>query len=89
MERVCQSCGMRMPSDELLGTNADGSHNNDYCTYCFQHGEFTEDCTMDEMILHCVEFLDEFNKGLDKPITREEAIVLMKEAFPKFKRWNK
>ncbi len=89
MERVCQSCGMPMPSDELLGTNADGSKNNDYCTYCFQEGEFTEDCTMDEMILHCVEFLDEFNKGLEKPITREEAIVLMKEAFPKFKRWNK
>ena len=68
MERVCQSCGMPMPSDELLGTNADGSHNNDYCTYCFQQGKFT---------------------GLENPITREEAIVLMKEAFPKFKRWNK
>ncbi len=80
---------MPMQSDELLGTNADGSPNNDYCTYCFQQGEFAQDCTMDEMILHCVQFLDEFNKSLKKPITREEAIAMMKEAFPNFKRWKK
>ena len=87
-QKICQCCAM--PIDETtFGTEADGSKNEEYCQYCYADGHFTKECTMDEMILHCVEFLDEFNKGLEKPITREEAIVLMKEAFPKFKRWNK
>lgn len=46
MERLCQSCGMPMPTDELLGTNADGSLNTDYCTYCFQEGAFSQELTM-------------------------------------------
>ena len=29
--QICQSCGMPITSDEQLGTNKDGSINNDYC----------------------------------------------------------
>ena len=60
--KLCQSCGMPLSSAEVLGTNADGSLNEEYCTYCYQHGNFVQDCTMDEMIEHCAQFTDEFNK---------------------------
>ena len=36
---VCQSCGMPIEKDEIIGTNADGSKNNDYCVYCFKDGK--------------------------------------------------
>ena len=33
--RFCQSCGMPLPDDRSLdGTEADGTKNWDYCTYC-------------------------------------------------------
>ncbi|MBU4293030.1 MAG: zinc ribbon domain-containing protein [Actinobacteria bacterium] len=31
----CQSCSMPMMKPEDFGTNADGSKNEEYCTYCF------------------------------------------------------
>lgn len=38
----CQSFGMPLKKDPQGGsTNADGSINNKYCSYCFQNGEFT------------------------------------------------
>lgn len=83
----CQSCGMPLESDNVKGTNKDKSINNDYCTYCFQNGEFAQECTMDQMIEHCAQFVDKFNEGSEKKITREEAIANMKEFFPKLKRW--
>ena len=49
----CQSCGMPM-NDDVYGTNADGSVNNDYCNHCYINGKFTSDVTMEEMIDFCV-----------------------------------
>ncbi|MFQ5905212.1 MAG: zinc ribbon domain-containing protein [bacterium] len=47
----CQSCGMPMEKDEHFGTNADRSKNEEYCTYCYQNGEFTEpNMTEEEMM---------------------------------------
>jgi hypothetical protein len=38
----CQSCGMPMRKDaEGGGSNADGTKNAMYCSYCYQRGEFT------------------------------------------------
>ena len=73
--KLCQSCGMPLSSAEVLGTNADGSLNEEYCTYCYQHGNFAQDCTMDEMIEHCAQFTDEFNKDSGMNFTKEEAIA--------------
>lgn len=48
---VCQSCGMPIEKDEIIGTNADGSKNNDYCVYCFKDGKFTDSTsTLEEYI---------------------------------------
>ena len=51
--KFCQSCGMPL-TDNVLGTNADGSKNEDYCMYCYKDGKFLQDCTMDEMIEHTI-----------------------------------
>ena len=84
----CQSCGMPLTND-VLGTNADGSKNEDYCMYCYMDGKFLQDCTMDEMIEHCAQFVGAVNEGLPQPITKEEYIGQMKMYFPHLKRWHK
>lgn len=85
----CQSCGMPMQTSDQFGTNKDGSLNHEYCCYCYKDGMFVQDCTMDEMIDHCIRFLDEFNSGSDTKFSRAEAIAHMKEYFPHLKRWKK
>ena len=88
-QTFCQSCGMPLASAEQFGTEADGSQSTDYCAYCYKDGKFLQDCTMDEMIEHCAQFVEEFNKDSEKKVTREEAIAQMKEFFPHLKRWKK
>lgn len=85
----CQSCGMPMTTADQFGTEKDGSTSHDFCVYCYKEGAFTEDVTMDEMINHCVQYLDDFNKESEKKFTKEEAIAQMKEFFPHLKRWKK
>lgn len=86
--KYCQSCGMPLQNPEECGTNEDGSRNDEYCCYCFKEGAFTMDCTMEQMIEHCAQFVDEFNKEAEVPLTREEAIANMKVYFPALKRWH-
>ncbi len=86
--RFCQSCGMPL-TDDVLGTNADGTRNEDYCMYCYRDGKFLQVCTMDEMIEHCAQFVGAVNEGLAQPITKEEYIGQMKMYFPHLKRWRK
>ena len=86
--KFCQSCGMPL-TDEVLGTNADGSKNEDYCMYCYKDGKFLQECTMDEMIEHCAQFVGAVNESLPNPITKEEYIGQMKMYFPQLKRWRK
>ncbi|MFQ7087973.1 MAG: zinc ribbon domain-containing protein, partial [Bacteroides sp.] len=46
--KFCQSCGMPLQKNEELGTNHDGSKNEEYFCYCYKDGAFTMDCTMDQ-----------------------------------------
>ncbi len=86
--KFCQSCGMPLQEQEELGTNQDGSKNEEYCCYCFKDGAFTMDCTMEQMIEHCAQFVDEFNKDSGLTYSKEEAIANMKAYFPTLKRWD-
>ena len=86
--KFCQSCGMPMTAEEHFGSYADGSLNTEYCAYCYQDGALTEDLTMDEMIEHNLQFLDEFNKDMEHPYTKEEARAEMQKFFPMLKRWR-
>ena len=89
LPQFCQSCGMPLTSVDDCGTNANGSVNYEYCKYCYQEGRFLQDCTMDEMIEHCAQFVDEVNKQMPKPMTREEYKQMMQGFFPMLKRWRK
>lgn len=88
LPQFCQSCGMPLTKNDDCGTNADGSINFDYCKYCYQGGKFLQDCTMDEMIEHCAQFVDEVNKNLPQPMTREEYVNMMHSFFPMLRRWK-
>ena len=47
-------------------------------------------CDMEnEMIEFCAQFVDEVNKSLPEPITKDEYIARMKQFFPQLKRWKK
>lgn len=83
-ERYCQSCGMPMgETNELCGTEADGSKSADYCMYCYADGAFTADCTMREMMEYCVRPMVDNIPGM----TEAQARAIMNENFPKLKRW--
>lgn len=82
-QKFCQSCAMPLEGDELLGTNADGSKNEDYCIYCFKDGKFTSDMSMEEMMNFCIEKMVEVHPDIDK----QEATGMMNAVFPKLKRW--
>lgn len=81
----CQSCCMPLEKPEDFGTSSSGFRINDYCHYCFSDGEFTEpDITMPEMLDKCVEIMAQ--KGI---MPKFQAKLLMKEVFPRLKRWQK
>lgn len=88
-DKFCQSCGMPLTEKEIYGTNADGTLNEEYCIYCFRDGKFTQDITMEQMVDHCLLYLDEFNKDSDQKLDREEAREQMLGFFPLLKRWKK
>lgn len=83
-ERYCQSCGMPMgPTDELYGTNKDGSKSEDYCQYCYDKGTFTFNGSMDEMIEICVPHM--IREG---SMDEQTARSMMQQFFPTLKRWK-
>ena len=86
-QKFCQSCGMPL-TEEIMGTNADGSRNEDYCVYCYKDGAFTQDCTMEQMIDFCAQFTDQMNKQTGWNLTPEQAKEQMRKYFPQLKRWK-
>lgn len=86
IEKVCQSCGMPMgTTTELCGTEKDGSLSDDYCKFCYENGEFIDDCTMEQMMKVCVDLTVSYNEF----ITPEDAQKLVGGFFPSLKRWKK
>ena len=95
--KFCQSCGMPL-TDDVLGTNADGSKNEEYCMYCYKDGAFTGDFTMEEMAEFCAQFfaeqsgkaerVDDFNKNTGQSLTRDEYKQQLLKYFPNLKRWQ-
>lgn len=80
--KICQSCGMPIESNDRLGTNKDGSINNDYCKYCYENGEFIDKVSMEEYIDMCSQY------GEQAGMTNEEMRKLCTELFPALKRWK-
>ncbi len=83
MEKYCQSCGMPL-EEELLGTNQDGSKNQDYCKYCFSNGTFVGESTMEDMINFCVPIMIKQFPDKNEETIRSEMMAW----FPTLKRWK-
>lgn len=82
-QEFCQSCGMPM-TDELYGSNDDGTKSDDYCKYCYEDGKFTQDFTMEEMIEFCIPLTVE-NTDMDE----QSVTVMLNKFIPQLKRWKK
>lgn len=81
-DKICQSCGMPIVNNKQLGTNKDGTINNDYCKYCFDKGEFIDKVSMEKYIEMCSEF------GSQAGMTNEEMKDFCTKLFPALKRWK-
>ncbi|MFH1541614.1 MAG: zinc ribbon domain-containing protein [bacterium] len=81
---ICQSCSMPLRSDKDLGTNADGSPNQDYCHFCYQAGKFTDEgITLEQKIDKLVELAKKMN------IPEDRARQMAEINLPNLKRWRK
>lgn len=86
---LCQSCGMVLEQDSDKGTEQDGSISEEYCAFCYQHGTFTQDITMEELVEHNLRDLDEWNKSSGLQLSEQEARIQLIEFLPTLKRWAK
>ena len=79
----CQSCGMPLKQDPKGGgSNADGTSNPEFCSYCFAGGQFvTPGMTMEEMQALVVAKLQE--KGFPKFIGK-----IFAGGIHRLKRWR-
>ena len=75
-------------NNDILGTNADNSKNQDYCIYCYKDGAFTGNFTMEEMAEYCSMFVSEYNKNTGQNITCCEYKEFLLKFYPTLKRWN-
>ena len=84
-EKFCESCGMPMgETDEMYGTEANGSKSVDYCMHCYDKGAFTDpNATLDGTI----EFVAAMMVN-DFGFSAEDAMTQCKTAIPTLKRWN-
>ena len=86
--QVCLSCGLVLEKDSDKGTECDGSKSEEYCSFCYQHGKFAQDITMEEMIELNLRDLDEWNKSVGLQLTEQEARSALMEFLPTLKRWK-
>ncbi len=78
---ICQCCGMPL-EDEIIGKNADGSLNEDYCKWCYADGTYTYH-DMDDLIDVCVKHM------VGEHFTEEQARAYMKEMLPTLDYWKR
>lgn len=83
----CQSCGMPIgASFGNLGTNADASPSDTYCSFCFANGEFTQpDLSVDDMIRMSIANMT----GDDLRMPLDRATELAQRVIPTLGRWKK
>jgi len=83
-EKFCQSCGMPLSNEQLLGSEAGGQKSQDYCLYCYEKGVFKQpDISLEEMIAICIPFMQEH--GMEE----KQARTLLEQNLPRLKRWAK
>ncbi len=80
---ICQSCGMPL-TDGIMGHDADGAINQDYCKWCYDGGAYLQNCSMEEMIDFCVNVMVK-EQGADP----EKVRPYLQDFMPGLARWKK
>lgn len=80
---ICQSCGMPL-TDDVMGHDADGAINQDFCKWCYDGGTYQQDCTVEEMIDFCANIMVK-EQGADP----EKVHEYLQDFLPKLARWKK
>ena len=85
MGERCQSCGMPLSAEFAnLGTEADGSFSEIYCTICYEDGEFTmPDLTLEDMIQLSIDHMTN-----ELAIEHDAAERLARGTIPGLLRWR-
>ena len=79
----CQSCGMLMGTG-LFGTLANGKETQEYCSFCFQNGKYTNpEATMHVMIENSVRIMVK-----KMAIPEDRAREIANATIPQLKRWS-
>ncbi len=83
--KMCQSCSYPLKDDPKGGgTNADGSKNKMYCSYCYENGKFTQpDFTAEQMQAFVKNKLREMG-GIHKLFAG-----FFSSGIPRLERWKK
>ncbi len=76
-----QSCGMPL-TDDILARDRDGSLNERYCMWCWDGEGFAQDCTLEEMVEHC---LPHMQLGGMEP---ETCRAYLESLLPTLERWR-
>ena len=81
----CQSCGMPISAEFAnLGTESDGSTATEYCTFCYQNGEFASPTqTVDGMVQTSIDFMT-----AKLGFSSDQATQMSNDVIRKLKRWN-
>jgi hypothetical protein len=84
-EKFCESCGMPMgETDEMYGTEVDGSKSKDYCGVCYSNGVFTNpELTLEEQIVSVTSVMVN-----DFGFSPEDAKEQCEAGIPNLKRWK-
>ena len=81
-QTFCQSCSMPLDSNEIKGTEKDGSKSNEYCKYCYQDGHFTTpELTLPEMEKIVV-------TEMGKQHIPQNIVDMAVSSLPQLKRWK-
>ena len=78
---ICQCCGMPL-EDAIIGRNADGTLNEDYCRWCYADGTYTYS-DMDELIDVCVRNM------ANESFPEEQARDYLKQTLPRLDYWKR
>ena len=88
-KKICQSCGMEM-DESLYGTHGDGHKNTEYCIHCFKDGLFTVSSMEEQIEINTSpEGLEDFNKASGLNLSKDEAVLGLRQYLPTLKRWMK
>jgi len=78
-QRICQSSGMSMPADDLLGTHGNGCLCTEYCWHCFQKGFLTNHSLQEQIELNTLPYsLAGFN--IESGCNFTKAIIYLRTA---------